>query len=237
MIIKMNIRLLGLIGGMSWESTIEYYRIINEMVKEKLGGWNSAKIMLYSVNFDQIYQLQQQNKWDNVAKILISISKKLEHAGCSAIVICSNTAHKIAEKIIPEITIPLIHVVDETAKIIKNCNISSIGLLGTRFTMEGDFYIKKLEKSYGLQVILPEPKQREYIDYAIFHEFAQGTFLDSTKTEFLKIIDSLEKKGAEGIILGCTEIPLLVKQNDVDIPLFNTLTIHLAAAVEFALSN
>ncbi|MEJ2296659.1 MAG: amino acid racemase, partial [Candidatus Lokiarchaeota archaeon] len=221
---------------MSWESTIEYYRIINEMVKEKLGGWNCARVLLYSVNFEQIYQFQQQNKWDHVAKILISISKRLEVGGCAAILICSNTAHKIADRVVPEITIPLIHVVDETAKAIKMHKIDSIGLLGTKFTMEGDFYIGKLQKQYGLRVILPETKQREYIDNAIFHEFAQGTFLRSTKVEFLKIIDSLKKKGAKGIILGCTEIPLLIKQTDMDIPLFNTLTIHLEAAVEFALS-
>ncbi|MFW9929849.1 MAG: aspartate/glutamate racemase family protein [Candidatus Thorarchaeota archaeon] len=229
-------KLLGLIGGMSWESTIEYYRIINEMVKEKLGGWNCARVLLYSVNFEQIYQLQQKNKWDDVAKILISISKKLEEGGCAAIIICSNTAHKVSDKIVPEITIPLIHVVDETAKAIKMHNIDSIGLLGTKFTMEGDFYTGKLQKQYGLRVIMPEPKQRNYIDNAIFHEFAQGAFLRSTKTEFIKIIDSLKKKGAKGIILGCTEIPLLIKQTDVNIPLFNTLTIHLDAAVEFALS-
>jgi aspartate racemase len=229
-------KLLGLIGGMSWESTIEYYRIINEFVKERLGGWNCAEIFMYSVNFERIYELQQQNKWAEIAKILISISKKLEIAGCAAIVICSNTAHKIADDIEAEISIPLIHVVDETAKVILNSKLKSIGLLGTKFTMEGKFYINILEKKYGFRVILPEPKQREYINNAIFNEFAQGIFLNSTKTEFLNIIKSLEKKGVEGIILGCTEIPLLIKQNDVEIPLFNTLTIHLRAAVEFALS-
>lgn len=229
-------KLLGLIGGMSWESTIEYYRIINEFVKERLGGWNCAEVLMYSVNFEGIYDLQQQNKWTEVAKILINISKKLEIAGCAAVVICSNTAHKIANEIAAEISIPLIHVVDETAKVILNSKLNSIGLLGTKFTMEGDFYINILEKKYGLRVIVPETKQREYINNAIFNEFAQGIFLNSTKTEFLDIIKILEKKGAEGIILGCTEIPLLIKQNDVEIPLFNTLTIHLRAAVEFALS-
>lgn len=229
-------KLLGLIGGMSWESTIEYYRIINEFVKERLGGWNCAEILMYSVNFERIYELQQQNKWAEVAKILINISKKLEIASCAAIVICSNTAHKIANEIAAEISIPLIHVVDETAKVILNSKLNSIGLLGTKFTMEGDFYINILEKKYGLRVIVPEAKQREYINNAIFNEFAQGIFLNSTKTEFLDIIKILEKKGAEGIILGCTEIPLLIKQNDMEIPLFNTLTIHLRAAVEFALS-
>ena len=229
-------KLLGLIGGMSWESTIEYYRIINEFVKERLGGWNCAEILMYSVNFEQIYELQQQNKWAEVAKILIDISKKLEMAGCAAIVICSNTAHKVADEVTAEISIPLIHVVDETAKVILNSKLNSIGLLGTKFTMEGDFYVNILKQKYGFRVILPDPGQREYINDAIFNEFAQGIFLDSTKAEFLDIIKNLKKMGAEGIILGCTEIPLLIKQKDVDIPLFNTLTIHLRAAVEFALS-
>jgi len=229
-------RLLGLIGGMSWESTIEYYRIINDLVKQKLGGWNCAELLLYSVNFNDIYTLQQQNKWDDVAKILITISKKLENAGCDAIVICSNTAHKVADKILSEITIPLIHVVDETAKAIKSYKISTIGLLGTKFTMEGDFYLKKLENKYELKVIVPNPKQREYINDKIFNEFAQGIFLDSTKSEFLDIIHELKDNGAEGIILGCTEIPLLIQQDDIDIPLFDTLRIHLEAVVEFVLS-
>ena len=228
-------KLLGLIGGMSWESTIEYYRIINDLVKERLGGWNSAKLLLYSVNFEEIYTLQQQNKWNEIAEIFIKISKSLEEAGCSAILICSNTAHKIADKIIPRIEIPIIHVVDETAKAIKDSKINTVGLLGTKFTMEGEFYVQRLEEKYGLQVIVPDQEQREYINNAIFNEFAQGTFLHSTKTKFLDIIDSLNKKGTQGIILGCTEIPLLIHQEDVEVPLFDTLNIHLKAAVKFIL--
>ena len=228
-------KLLGLIGGMSWESTMEYYKIINELVKQKLGSWNSAKLLLYSVNFEQIYTLQQQNKWNEIAEIFIKISKKLEEAGCSAILICSNTAHKIAHKIMSEIDIPLIHVVDETAKAIKISKINTVGLLGTKFTMEGEFYVKMLEGKYGLQVIVPDYEQRGYIDNAIFNEFAQGTFLDTTKAKFLEIVTSLNKRGAQGIILGCTEIPLLIHQNDVELPLFDTLNIHLKAAVKFIL--
>ena len=228
-------KLLGLIGGMSWESTIEYYRIINELVKKRLGNWNCAKLLLYSVNFEQIYILQQQNKWNEIEKIFVKISKTLEGAGCSAILICSNTAHKVAADIISKIKIPIIHVVHETAKAIKNFKINVVGLLGTIFTMEGDFYINILEETYGLQVILPNQEQREYINNAIFNEFAHGIFLDSTKAKFLDIIDSLKKRGAQGIILGCTEIPLLIHQEDVDIQLFDTLNIHLKAAVEFIL--
>ena len=228
-------RLLGLIGGMSWESTIEYYRILNELVKERLGGWNCAKLLLYSVNFEQIYSLQQQNKWNEIAKIFIKISKTLEEAGCSAILICSNTAHKIVENILPEINIPLIHVVEETAKAIKHSKVNSVGLLGTKFTMEGDFYINILQEKYGLKVMVPNKEQREYFNDAIFNEFAQGGFLDSTKEKFLDIIDSLNKRGAQGIILGCTEIPLLIHQEDIELPLFDTLNIQLEAAVEFIL--
>ena len=228
-------KLLGLIGGMSWESTIEYYRIINEMVKKRLGNWNCAKILLYSVNFEEIYRLQQEDKWDNIAKIMIDISKMLESAGCTAIMICSNTTHKIADKILPKINIPLIHVVDETAKVIIGYKMHTVGLLGTKFTMEGKFYISRLE-SYGLKVLIPEPNEREYVNEAIFNELAQGKFLDTTKSKFLEIITALKEKGAEGVILGCTEIPLLIKQEDIDIPSFDTLQIHLKAAVEYALS-
>ncbi len=228
-------KLIGLIGGMSWESTIEYYRIINEMVKKRLGNWNCAKILLYSVNFEEIYRLQQENKWDDLARIMIDISKKLEAAGCAAIMICSNTAHKVADKVIPEITIPLIHVVDETGRAVNRCKIHTIGLLGTKFTMEGKFYISNLKK-YGLRVLLPEPNEIDYVNNVIFNELAQGLFLESSKSKFLEIINSLKEKGAQGVILGCTEIPLLIKQEDVDIPLFDTLRIHLKAAVEFALS-
>jgi len=229
-------KLLGLIGGMSWESTIEYYKIINELVKEKLGKWNSTELLLYSVNFEKIYNLQQQNNWNKIAQTMIEISKKLENAGCVALVICSNTIHKIADKIENEISIPLIHVVNETAKAIKMVNIESVGLLGTKFTMEGNFYTDKLEKEYNLHVLLPEKEERNYINKAIYDEFAQSIFLDSTKARFIEIIESLKKKGAEGIILGCTEIPLLIQESDVNISLFNTLTIHLKAAVEFAVS-
>ncbi|TFG04062.1 MAG: aspartate/glutamate racemase family protein [Promethearchaeota archaeon] len=228
-------RLLGLIGGMSWENTIEYYRLINEMVKEKLGGWNSSKILLYSVNFEEVLPLQEKNKWEQVAGMMIDISKKLEFAGCSALVICSNTMHKIADEIEASISIPLIHVVDETAKTIKAKNIRSVGLLGTRFTMEGGFYLDRLTATHDLRIFLPSEIERKYIHKAIYDEFAQGKFLDSTKAKFLEIIDNLKKKGSDGIILGCTELPILIKQEDVDIPLFDTMKIHLQAAVEHAL--
>jgi aspartate racemase len=229
-------RLLGLIGGMSWENTIEYYRFANELVKSRLGGWNSAKILLYSVNFREILSLQNEEQWDEIAEIILNISKKLETAGSSAILLCSNTMHKIADDIEKSLSIPLIHVIDETAKIIISKNIDTIGLLGTKFTMEDGFYRDRLEKKYNLKVILPDKIERKYINNTIYNEFAKGDFLSSTKQKYLKIIDNLLKRGAEGIILGCTEIPFLIKPKDVKIPLFDTLKIHLRAAINFVLS-
>jgi len=229
-------KLLGLIGGMSWENTIEYYRVINEIVKSELGGWSSAKIFLYSVNFDEILSLQNQGKWNEITEIIIDISKKLESAGCSCIVMCSNTIHKIADELEREISIPLLHVIDETAKAIKLKNLSTVGLLGTRFTMEGGFYVNRLQDRHKINVILPDKEEKDYINEAIYNEFAQGQFLNSTKSKFLQIIKKLKITGAKGIILGCTEIPLLINSKDVDVPLFDTLKIHLEAAVKFALS-
>ncbi len=226
-------RLLGLIGGMSWENTIEYYTVINQMVKLKLGGWNSAKILLYSVNFEEILPLQNNNEWDKIANIVSKISITLEKAGCGALVICSNTMHKIADQIQANISIPLINVIDETAKAIKAKNIKNIGLLGTKFTMEGDFYAHVLKKNYNLNPIIPVSAERNYIHEAIYNQFAQGVFLDKTKKEFLGIINNLQERGSEGIILGCTELPLLIKKDDVDIPLFDTLKIHMKSALEF----
>lgn len=228
-------KLLGLIGGMSWENTVEYYRVVNQMVNERLGGWNSAKILLYSVNFEEIIPLQNTNDWDRITDIISEICIKLEKAGCAALMICSNTIHKIADRVQKSITIPLINVIDETAEAIKAKNIENIGLLGTKFTMEEDFYTHKLKYDYNLNPIVPQEKERKYIHEAIYNQFAKGIFLDKTKQKFLEIIHNLTAGGAEGIILGCTEIPLLIKQKDVDIPLFDTLKIHIKSAVDFCL--
>jgi aspartate racemase len=230
-------KLLGLIGGMSWESTIEYYKVINQMVNEKLGDWNSAKILLYSVNFEEILPLQNTNQWDKIEGIISGISINLEKAGCAALVICSNTMHKVADKIQEKISIPLINVIDETAKEIKDKKIRNIGLMGTKFTMEEGFYINKLNKNYNLNTIIPADKERKYIHEAIYKQFAKGIFLEKTKQAFLKIIKNLKERGSEGIILGCTEIPLLIKQDDVEIPLFDTLNIQLKSAIEFCLNS
>lgn len=227
---------LGLIGGMSWENTIEYYRVINKLINKKLGGWNSAKLHLYSVNFEEILPLQNQGRWEEIASKMIEIAKNLEIAGSNALVICSNTAHKVADQIQKRIKIPLIHVVDETAKIIKSKKIEKVGLLGTKFTMEDGFYTERLVNNYNIEVLLPKKSDRDLIHNAIYNEFAQGIFKKTTKKFFLNIIEELSKKGTNGIILGCTEIPLLIKQQDVKIQLFDTLEIHLRAAVNFALN-
>jgi len=227
---------LGLIGGMSWESTIEYYRAINKLVNERLGGLNSAKLFLCSVNFEEILPLQIDGKWEEIANIMIEISKNLEKIGSSAIVICSNTMHKIANEIEKQINIPLIHVVDETANKIKSEMIETIGLLGTNFTMEGGFYKERLANKYGLKVILPDKVNRDYIHNVIYNELAQGDFKTSTREKFIEIINELTIRGAQGVIMGCTEIPLLIKQEDVAIQLFDTLKIQLEAAIDFALS-
>jgi aspartate racemase len=228
-------KLLGLIGGMSWENTIDYYRIINEMVKNRLHSWNSAKLVLYSVNFEEIISLQNQQKWNEIAEIMINICTKLELAGSSAILICSNTMHKIADKIEKKIKIPLINVVDTTAQAILADRINQVGLLGTKFTMEGDFYKKKLENNYNIETFIPDKEERDYIHKIIYKELAKGLVLNLTKQKLLEIIENLKFQGARGIILGCTELPLIIKTNDADIPLFDTLRIHLKAAVDFAL--
>jgi len=230
-------KLLGLIGGMSWENTIEYYRILNKMIKSKLGGWNSAKIILYSVNFEEILSLENSDQWNKIADKISQICITLEKANCSAIIICSNTMHKIADQVQEKIKIPIINVIDETAKVIKERNIKTVGLLGTRFTMEGVFYIEKLKNKYNLSPIIPKESNRTYIHNAIYNQFAKGIFLDETKQIFLEIIESLKKRGANAIILGCTELPLLIKKEDVDIPLFDTLKIHLKSAIDFSLAD
>ena len=230
-------KVIGLLGGMSWESTLEYYRIINETVKERLGGLHSAKCILYSFDFAEIESLQRKGDWDKLAEMLIDAAKKLEACGAGLIVICTNTMHKLADKVEAKINIPLIHIVDATAEKILEKNIKQVGLLGTRFTMEEPFYKRRLEEKYGIKVIIPNSKEREIVDRVIFEELVLGIIRQSSRERFKQIIYSLVDRGAEGIILGCTEIPLLIKQEDVTVPVFDTTTIHARAAVEFALRD
>lgn len=228
---------IGLIGGMSWESTVEYYKIINETVKLRLGGFHSAKCLMYSVDFEKIEILQHENKWDELTDIMIDIAKKLKDAGADFIVICTNTMHKMAGDIEEKAQIKVLHIAEAAGKEIINRKIKKVGLLGTSFTMEQDFYKKLLKDNFNIDVIIPSAKEREIIHKVIYDELCKGIINEESKDEYIKIINNLVLNGADGIILGCTEIPLLIKQEDVDVPVFDTTTIHSISAVEFALAN
>ncbi|SDB85710.1 aspartate/glutamate racemase family protein [Williamwhitmania taraxaci] len=227
---------IGLIGGMSWESSVEYYRIINQTTKEQLGGLHSAPIVMYSVEFDEIVKLQHEGKWDELTAIMMDAAQRLERAGAELIVICTNTMHKMAAEVENATALPLLHIADATAVQIKAKQLKTVALLGTKFTMEQDFYKGRLAEKHGLNVIIPTTEDREIVHSIIYNELCQGTILESSKNEYLRIIQDLVNRGAEGIILGCTEIPLLVKQTDVAVPIFDTTTIHAQEAVRMALS-
>lgn len=228
---------IGLIGGMSWESSIEYYRIINETVKERLGGLHSAKSLMISVDFAEIEQLQHEGRWNEAGKILAKCAQDLERGGADFIVLCTNTMHKLAGDITENIHIPFLHIADATAEKIASANIKRIGLLGTRFTMEHDFYKGRLEQNFGLEVLIPEHEDRTLVHRVIYEELVQGKILDQSRIEYKRIMGKLTVQGAQGIILGCTEIELLVKDSDSSVPLFPTTTIHAIAAVEKALEK
>lgn len=228
---------IGLIGGMSWESSLEYYRILNQSVKEKLGGFHSAKCVMYSVDFEEIEKLQHQGRWDELTDLMIEAAQRAEKAGAECILICTNTMHKMASEVQSDISIPLLHIADVTANEIKNKSQKKVGLLGTRFTMEQEFYKGRLVEKHGIDVIIPDEKQRQVVHNILYNELVQGKVTENSKNKFKEIISSLQGRGAEGIILGCTEIPLLVKQKDYDIPLYDTTTLHAQAAVKWALEE
>jgi len=230
-------RTIGLIGGMSWESSQEYYRIINQTVKERLGGFHSAKIIMYSVDFEEIEKLQHQGKWKELTELMIDAAQRVEKAGADFVVLCTNTMHKMADEVQKNIKIPLLHIADATAEKIKEKGLGKIGLLGTKFTMEEDFYKGRLKEKYGLDVIIPNEEERQIVHDVIYKELCMGEIKQSSKEQFKKIIQNLVSNGAEGIILGCTEIPLLIKQEDVEVPLFDTTKIHAKAAVEYAIKK
>ena len=226
---------IGLIGGLSWESSIEYYRIINETVKDKLGGLHSAKIMMYSLNFEEIKEMQHQGKWDEAAQAMIPAAKRLEKAEADCVVICSNTMHKMAAAVQDAIGIPLLHIADATAEKIKSQGLKAVGLLATKFTMEEEFYQGRLIEKHGLEVIIPKREERLIVHKIIYEELCLGRILHSSKEQYKKIIDNLVERGAGGIILGCTEITLLIKEEDCQFPVFDTTLIHAQSAVEYAL--
>lgn len=226
---------IGLIGGMSWESSLEYYKIVNETVKEKLGGLHSCKCLMYSVDFGVIEALQHQNKWDELTKLMIEAAQNLKHGGADFIVICTNTMHKMAPEIETATGLNVLHIANVTGAAISKDQIQKVGLLGTRFTMEGDFYKKRLKDNYDIEVIIPEDADRQIIHDIIYNELCLGLIKDDSRQKYINIINKLCANGAEGIILGCTEIPLLIKQSDVLIPVYDTTKIHAESAVDFAL--
>ena len=226
---------IGLIGGMSWESSIEYYRIINEATKIKLGGLHSAKSVMYSVDFAEIEALQHQGDWQAAAEVMIAAAQSLERAGADFIVLCTNTMHKLADEIQANTQIPFLHIADATADSIQSAGIRKVGLLGTRFTMEQDFYKGRLAHKYGLYVIVPDEDERETVHQIIYKELCLGIVNSESRKQYVSIMNRLVESGAEGVILGCTEIELLVNAGDVSVSLFPTTRIHAEAAVEKAI--
>ena len=225
---------IGLIGGMSWESSAAYYRIINEEVKKRLGGLHSAKCILYSVDFDEIERYQANGQWEQAGQLLGNVACSLESAGADFIIICTNTMHKVTDAIEENIHIPILHIADATAREIKKAEIKRIGLLGTKYTMEQDFYKSRVEKN-GIQVLVPGAIDREMVNEIIFKELCLGQILESSKEKYKQVMNRLIDEGAEGIILGCTEIGLLIKPEDSKVPLFDTAVIHAMEAVNRAL--
>ena len=225
---------MGLIGGMSWESTVTYYKIINETVKEKLGGLHSAKCILYSIDFQEIEECQANGNWEKSGEILGEAANNLEKAGADFIVICTNTMHKVINQIKEKISIPILHIAEMTAEKILEKGLKNIALLGTKYTMEQDFYKSKLIEK-GINVIIPDKNDIEIINKVIYDELCLGTINSNSKKKFLEIVDKLRNKGAEGIILGCTEIGLLIKNEDTDVPLFDTAVIHAEEAAIYSI--
>ena len=230
----MNLKTIGLIGGMSWESTATYYKIINETVKEKLGGLHSAKCILYSVDFQEIEECQANGNWEKSGEILGEAAYNLEKAGADFIVICTNTMHKVVNQIKEKISVPILHIAEMTAEKILEKGLKNIALLGTKYTMEQDFYKSKLIEK-GINVIIPDKNDIETINEVIYDELCLGTINFNSKKKFLEIVDKLRSKGAEGIILGCTEIGLLIKNADTDVPLFDTAIIHAEQAAIYSI--
>ncbi|MCP1124497.1 aspartate/glutamate racemase family protein [Bacillus sp. 3103sda1] len=227
---------IGLIGGMSWESTVEYYRVINEEVKNKLGGLHSAKCLLYSVDFEEIERYQSEDNWKQAGEVLGKAAFSLEKGGADFIIICTNTMHKVVDDVKEKINIPILHIADATAKQVKKQGINKVGLLGTKYTMEQDFYKSRLE-SNSIKVIVPNENDREIVNKVIYEELCLGKVCQKSRDYYKKVIERLVDNGAEGIILGCTEIGLLVKPEDSSVPLFDTAFIHAIKAVNKSLED
>ena len=230
-------KVIGLIGGMSWESSAEYYRLLNQQVHDRLGGQHSAKILMYSVDFAVIEELQMAGCWEDAAQEMADCARRLERGGADFIVLCTNTMHKVAAAVEQATRLPLVHIANATAERIRDAGIRCVGLLGTRFTMEQDFYKGRLTEQYSLDVLVPEAADREIVHRVIYDELCLGKIEDRSRTEYLRIMNSLAERGAEAIILGCTEITLLIKPGDTPLRLFDTTLIHAEKAVELALEG
>ena len=226
---------IGLIGGMSWESSIEYYRIINQEVREALGGVHSAKSVMVSLDFGEIEELQMKGDWEEATRVMIQSAREVEKGGADFLLICTNTMHLMADDVQAGVDIPLLHIADATARAVKEQGLKSVGLLGTQFTMEKEFYRGRLEKAHKLKVFVPDQSGRKLVHNVIYDELVQGMINDDSRQRYKKVIQNLVKDGAEGIVLGCTEIGLLVKKEDVSVPIFDTMEIHALAAVDAAL--
>lgn len=229
-------RTLGLLGGMSWESTLPYYRVLNERVRDRLGGLHSARLLLYSVDFAEIEALQHRGEWDAAGELLADAARRLEQAGAQAMVICTNTMHRVAAHVEAATTVPLLHIADATARRIHASGLRSVALLGTRFTMEQAFYRERLERS-GLRVIVPDAAARERIHAIIYDELCRGVIRDESRAFYRQAMAALVEQGAQGVILGCTEIALLVGADDASVPLFDTARIHAEDAADWAMQG
>ena len=228
---------IGLIGGMSWESTVSYYRQVNEGIKARLGGLHSAKVVLYSVDFHEIEQLQRDGDWDTAGEVLADAARRVQAAGADLLVLCTNTMHKVAPQMEAAVSIPLLHIADATGAAITAAGHRTVGLLGTRFTMEQDFYRQRLQDRHGLQVLVPDADDRRIVHDVIYDELCRGVIRDPSREAYRRIMDDLVARGAQAIILGCTEIGLLVGPQDARVPLFDTTALHASAAVEAALAK
>lgn len=229
-------KIIGFIGGMSWESSALYYQIANRKVREMLGGSHSCKCIMYSVDFDEIQQMQHEDKWEELNATMADAAKRVELAGAEIVALCTNTMHLCEKEIREAISIPFLHIAEATGHEIRKRGVSRVALFGTRFTMEKDFYKDLLKKKYGVDVIIPDLQDRKIIHNTIYNELVRGEINDISREKFITIIGKLQMQGAQGVILGCTEIPLLISENDVEIPVFDTTTIHAEMAVEWALS-
>ncbi|MBI4511801.1 MAG: aspartate/glutamate racemase family protein [Deltaproteobacteria bacterium] len=226
---------IGLLGGMSWESSVVYYRLLNESVRDRLGGLHSARCVMYSVDFAEIEALQAASDWARAGEVLAQASKGLLCAGAECIVLCTNTMHRVVGAIEESVTIPVLHVADATAEAVRKRGLSSVGLLGTRYTMEGDFYKGRLEDKHGIRVVVPEEREREVVHRVIYDELCLGRIHQESRRAYQDIVEQLTANGAEAVILGCTEIGLLLEPNSCEVPLFDTTTVHARAAVDWAL--